>query len=353
MEAAPISPPLTFDAFQSLSADAARPLYDAAQTTSAHHVRFVLSTAREHASRVRQGSISQPSAGLVELALRTRENLEPLVQAATELDDLLGELRRGRAGPVASTASSNDGRARDQEGPDRDAVAGCMASRAYDVSESEVDEGDTPSTTSWMRKKPASPKVFDDAATSTPAAAASGFEDRRRMTSRSPLVREISGEAMLLAKLAGETSRSAMPWFMISASSSFRGSWDSLMILIVLYTMLEVPFTLAFITGDQLVDLYATVTVLDYITTVIFILDLFSNFITSIPNGDQEICDLRVIAKRYVGGPWFWVDFVSCIPTAFIDGLDDILDPSVLKFLKLVRLVRMGKMCVSRASYKM
>ena len=54
---APISPPLTFDAFQSLSADAARPLYDAAQTTSAHHVRFVLSTAREHASRVRQGSI--------------------------------------------------------------------------------------------------------------------------------------------------------------------------------------------------------------------------------------------------------------------------------------------------------
>ena len=90
---APNSPPLSFDMFKALSADAARPLYDALQTTSEQNVRFVLSTTREHASRVREGAISQPSAGLVELAVRTRKSLEPLVQAAAELDDLLRELR--------------------------------------------------------------------------------------------------------------------------------------------------------------------------------------------------------------------------------------------------------------------
>ena len=108
---APNSPPLSFDMFKALSADAARPLYDALQTTSEQNVRFVLSTTREHASRVREGAISQPSAGLVELAVRTRKSLEPLVQAAAELDDLLRELRGAERATGPRTPQEEEPRA--------------------------------------------------------------------------------------------------------------------------------------------------------------------------------------------------------------------------------------------------
>ena len=96
---------------------------------------------------------------------------------------------------------------------------------------------------------------------------------------------------MLLARLAGEKG-SAMPWFM----TSFRSSWDSLMIIIVLFTVPRCP-SLSLIPnhlhkGDQLNDLYKTAAPRLYHDGNLR-LDLFCTLITSIPNGEQEIYDLR------------------------------------------------------------
>ena len=121
---------------------------------------------------------------------------------------------------------------------------------------------------------------------------------------------------------------------MISGSSPARRTWDVVILLLVLYTTIEVPFSIAFVSNKSRLD--TTMEVLDIVLTVVFVIDLVSNFITSIPEGEHESYDHRNIARRYVGGPWFWVDLVSCTPTSvFTLVAPNTMDPSILKGLKL------------------
>lgn len=59
----------------------------------------------------------------------------------------------------------------------------------------------------------------------------------------------------------------------------------------------------------------------DWIIDIIFIMDLFINFITAYEKRDglQET-RIKKIAKNYLRG-WFIIDFLACIPVQLIEPL--------------------------------
>ena len=76
----------------------------------------------------------------------------------------------------------------------------------------------------------------------------------------------------------------------------------------LVYTALYVPFKLAFSSGLEHTEFYMVY--IDWIIDIIFIMDLFINFITAYEKRDglQET-RLPEIAKNYLRG-WFIIDFL-------------------------------------------
>ena len=92
--------------------------------------------------------------------------------------------------------------------------------------------------------------------------------------------------------------------------------------------------------------------IIDTITDVYFIVDVFLNFYTALPNefDGTPMANRRQIAASYLKG-WFFIDFVSSLPIEYISMLikymaeDNGHKSSVdLRFLKSVRLLRLSKM---------
>ena len=131
------------------------------------------------------------------------------------------------------------------------------------------------------------------------------------------------------------------PGCMISGQSTMRKSWDILLLVLVLYTMVEVPFTIGF---DISSSDSTAVALIDLGLNVIFIIDLISNFFTSYEEAEAEVYDRNKIAQHYVCGPWFWVDLLSCVPTELVEMQTDNVDPALFKGLKMIKLIRMGKL---------
>ena len=58
--------------------------------------------------------------------------------------------------------------------------------------------------------------------------------------------------------------------------------------------------------------------IVDYFTDMLFIVDIFINFLTAYESDDGEIVyHKKKIAKNYLKG-WFWIDFISSFPVQFI-----------------------------------
>jgi hypothetical protein len=139
-------------------------------------------------------------------------------------------------------------------------------------------------------------------------------------------------------------SQTQVRCFMLSGNSPARRTWDLVMLLLVLYTVCEVPFDLAFL-GDRQQSTEVALEVLDSVMTIMFVVDLVSQFNTSFQDGEEEIYDRLTIARRYIGGPWFWIDLLSCLPVWLIKAMvGNGMNPSMLKGLKLFRMIRVGKM---------
>lgn len=95
-------------------------------------------------------------------------------------------------------------------------------------------------------------------------------------------------------------------------SSKFRTRWDILIILLSLYVCFVLPLQIAF----EPASLEGGVNiVINYISDVIYILDLFVNFRTTVKNHltNEEITQPSEIAKNYIKGR-FWLDLIASIP---------------------------------------
>lgn len=124
----------------------------------------------------------------------------------------------------------------------------------------------------------------------------------------------------------------------IHPSTGVRTAWDLVLGVFVVFTVLVVPYRIAFsqtATGGM--------EILELVVDFFFLTDVIVNFFTGFhdPTG-LYVCSKGRIAARYLKG-WFALDIVSSVPVDFI--AERILSGnSTLNVLKLVRILRLARL---------
>ena len=121
--------------------------------------------------------------------------------------------------------------------------------------------------------------------------------------------------------------------------------WDLMMLVLILYSCISVPFRLGMhhlATGGWW---YAEVLI-----SLAFITDVVLSFNTAIKDGDQLILDKSMIRDRYIAG-WFVPDALSSLPMELVDVVVLLYFPHLtdekdghhnfLRWIRALRLVRM------------
>ena len=109
----------------------------------------------------------------------------------------------------------------------------------------------------------------------------------------------------------------------IPYNSNVKILWDWFILILVLYTAVQIPYQAAFPSktsnSSKSRGVFQSTTspliIAGYIVDGFFLLDLFVNFLTSYPKSETEeiITDHRKIAIHYLK-TWFTVDFIAVIP---------------------------------------
>lgn len=133
----------------------------------------------------------------------------------------------------------------------------------------------------------------------------------------------------------------------LGAESMGRYYWQLVVYLLVLYTMIAVPFELVFL--DRFGDDTRTRVALDafdVVLAVLFLFDMYLNMHTTYFMGEVEITALPQISKRYLQSPSVFIDIISWVPFSTIAMASDAQRP-VYVFSKLCQFVRLGKLLKS------
>lgn len=174
-------------------------------------------------------------------------------------------------------------------------------------------------------------------------------KSHRRKSSR------VSGYAAGIPTVRYENEASEM-WscFTLTETNRFRQVWSQAVVgVLIAYVATVFPYKLAFldfrIDSDDDSEPLAW-TVVQMVVDVCFWIDLTLNFFTSFRNGeDYEVCDLRLIAKRYLKG-MFFLDLLACLPSEFFqlitnpDGSSSRSGPSPTRAINLTKLQRLTRL---------
>lgn len=120
--------------------------------------------------------------------------------------------------------------------------------------------------------------------------------------------------------------------FIILHYSPFKAVWDWIVLLLVVYTAIFTPFTVAFLLNEDekraKLNQHASTrifkasrqrgadpfVIVDLIVDLMFLLDIFINFRTTFVSKEGEaVYDPMIIAKNYLRG-WFLIDACSAMP---------------------------------------
>lgn len=120
--------------------------------------------------------------------------------------------------------------------------------------------------------------------------------------------------------------------FIILHYSPFKAVWDWIVLLLVAYTAVFTPFTVAFLLNEdekraklnqhastrlfkkQQISGADPFVIIDLIVDIMFLIDVFINFRTTFVSKEGDIVyDPMVIAKTYFKG-WFFIDALSGMP---------------------------------------
>ena len=129
-----------------------------------------------------------------------------------------------------------------------------------------------------------------------------------------------------------------------SPKSVSRCRWDILLIVLIVYTCLELPPRIAFAKDDNVFDVLMGV---DLAVDIVFLLDVVLAFETGIE--DHGIIEMhRDIVRRTYVRSWFAFDLLSSVPIDFFTYLANVSQserlvlrlPRLLRLLRLPRLIR-------------
>eukprot|EP01135_Chromosphaera_perkinsii_P001311 Nk52_evm38s164 gene=Nk52_evmTU38s164 len=128
--------------------------------------------------------------------------------------------------------------------------------------------------------------------------------------------------------------------YIIHPYSSFRWKWDLLMVLLLMYTLVALPITLAFFQDDLPVGWL----VFSVLVDVLFLIDIWINFRTAVMiEEDLIITDSKEISRLYLKG-WFTVDVVSSLPMDLVTIMFEGSSTSALKITSALRVLRLAKL---------
>jgi hypothetical protein len=139
----------------------------------------------------------------------------------------------------------------------------------------------------------------------------------------------------------------------IHPKSSWKQIWDIAILLLVVFSSIQIPLTLAF--PDMIpLEQVAQITI-----DVIFIVDFGFCFRTGYIRPDNEVeMDQSKILKNYLK-TWFGIDLAACFPLDYFfpeDSSSSTSDTSkykqILRLLKLPRLLRLGRLLKFLARFK-
>ena len=128
----------------------------------------------------------------------------------------------------------------------------------------------------------------------------------------------------------------------------FRGIWDCIVMILLVYTCVEVPFTIAFGVDLRLTGNAAWAGILALIIDILLLCDVVLNFRTAYFDSLDDIklvTNPRKIAHRYFY-TWFFIDFISSFPFEFLIPNQSAAGnvPTYIKALRIIRLVRLVKL---------
>ena len=138
-------------------------------------------------------------------------------------------------------------------------------------------------------------------------------------------------------------SKMKLPCLIIPPNHWFKGAWNGMLSVLLIYTATIMPFRLAFIdeadAGGWLV--------LEYMVNSLFFLDFLINcFSAYYDNDGLVISDRRKIVVNYLKG-WMAIDLVACIPFSLIDTGNSSTTSSgstSVGYNSLIRLIRVPRL---------
>jgi len=141
-------------------------------------------------------------------------------------------------------------------------------------------------------------------------------------------------------------------------NSKMRVRWEALILLLAVWNGFSIPYSIAFYDPSE-EDI--TMDIVNFITDVLFFLDVIVNFRTTIIDKatNEEVFDTKIIARMYMKGR-FWIDLLASVPfdiiiSACLIGISQISGNndaknnnltilSMLGLLKLVRILRLSRL---------
>ncbi|XP_068701371.1 potassium voltage-gated channel subfamily H member 6-like isoform X1 [Montipora foliosa] len=165
----------------------------------------------------------------------------------------------------------------------------------------------------------------------------------------------IKGLVMSLSSTSNTRAETVYPCT-IRHDSLFKAVWDWLILALVIFTAIEIPYSVAFLIPLQPAEenpkflKVNALLVFNLLVDLMFIMDILINFRTTFVNitTDEVISNPRQIALHYLK-TWFVVDFVAAIPFEFmvlneVERLDSATTLfGLLKAARLLRLVRVAR----------
>jgi len=140
--------------------------------------------------------------------------------------------------------------------------------------------------------------------------------------------------------------------FLFHPFEQIRIRWDMFIMFIMIYVLLDIPFSLCFQIETKLPNAYE---VWNLLVDFIFLVDIFFSFNTGYMDAEGElVSSRRQIAKNYLSG-WFSIDVITSLP------LDLVINPflnsgqhsgagrlpqllRLTKFLRMIKLLRLFKL---------
>lgn len=128
-------------------------------------------------------------------------------------------------------------------------------------------------------------------------------------------------------------------------SDKFTNIWDFIISIFLLYVLIFMTFEMSFTKKK-----YLGFVILEYITTVVFIVDILVNFNKAyIDKKNQLIVSRKKIACQYLKC-WFWIDLVAAFPFFTLQSLinqqmgDAFMGAKLLRIMSIIKLMRFFKM---------